>query len=123
MNNNKEVINNAFGIGELNQVLFPSHKKVTYTIPMTLYYRSLGATIRQDPALSTLFDNVLSENLGILSLQYRIKVVIPLVSWTGFTFNKQDTMSFDLSQLSSQDSNFLVEIVRRIFSSISSVKK
>jgi hypothetical protein len=83
-----------------------------------LYYRSTGARIREDPALMMLLDTVLSEPMGIIKAVYKIRITIPLISWTGFILKFEENLSFDLGAVAANDQSQIQDLVNQIFNAI-----
>jgi hypothetical protein len=83
-----------------------------------MYYRSLGLRIREDPALMTMLDTVMSEPMGVLQATYKIKITIPLISWTGFILTFARQVSFDLGSISTSDQTQVQALVNQIFGAI-----
>ncbi len=66
----------------------------------------------------TLYDTVLAEQMGVLQAVYKIKVTIPLISWTGFTLSFQENLRFDLGAAAKDDQDKVQEFVSSIFDAI-----
>ncbi|KAJ3307112.1 hypothetical protein HDV03_002623 [Kappamyces sp. JEL0829] len=99
LDSNGNAIKNALGFGQLDGSHFPAMAAVTYTMPLTVYWVSVGKGPNDDPALVTLQRCTVKSPPDTLRFVYSTRVELPLFSWTGYKLNPAGEFSFNIATM------------------------
>jgi hypothetical protein len=81
---NGNPIKNFVGFGTVNDQQFPSRQTTTFSLPLSIYYRSiLNNNIRNDPAIKILTDNCVLNGKNKLDALVSLKFELSSISWAG----------------------------------------
>ncbi|KAJ2998385.1 hypothetical protein HDV02_004600 [Globomyces sp. JEL0801] len=82
--------------------------------PITMVYSPMYKVVGGDPTLKVLNASIAGSNPQKLNIQYDIHIVLPLISWTGYTITVPGSFSVDVAEMIGDQRPFVVQLLDKI---------